>query len=473
MNYPRIWDYAGKKLHMVGIGGSSMSGLAQMLLGHGFIVSGSDSQDSYALDKLRQLDIPVYAGHLPDKAEKADLLVYSAAIAPDDAERMAAQQAGIPQMERAELLGQLMEGYEHRVCVSGTHGKTTLSSMLAQVLLDLHMNPTVHIGGSLDRIGGGTYVGGKDIFVAEACEFNRSFLHMTPSLAIITNIEEDHLDCYRDIEEIEQAFCEFIDKLPGDGLSIGLADDERVMRVMRRSGRSWQSFSLEGEADFTTRDLLYDSKGCASFDALHSGELIGHVKLKVAGDFNALHALGALAAALALGGDGEEACRSLSKFEGVHRRFEHTGIVQGMQMYHDYGHNPAEMKSAVSVACMQGRRVIAVMQPHTYSRVKGLFQDFLTCTKSADVTLVTDIYAAREKDPGDIHSRMLVEGMKDHGIEAYLTPAFEDTEAWLLQHGKEGDLVLTMGCGNINLLNDLMQVHWDDKQSKTEELNGE
>lgn len=473
MNYPHIWDYAGKRVHMVGIGGSSMSGLAQMLLSHDFIVSGSDSQEGYALDKLRQFSIPVYAGHRPEEAAKADLLVYSAAIATDDAERVAAQQAGIPQMERAELLGQLMEGYEHRVCVCGTHGKTTLSSMLAQVLLDLNMNPTVHIGGSLDRIGGGTYVGGKDIFVAEACEFNRSFLHMPPSFAIITNIEEDHLDCYRDIEEIEEAFSQFVDKLPANGFSIGLADDERVMRVINGSGRKSQSFSLAGEADFTTRDLLYDSKGCASFDALYQGEFLGHVQLKVAGDFNALHALGALAGALALGCDGEKACRSLSQFEGVHRRFEHTGIVQGMHLYHDYGHNPAEMKSAVSVACMQGRRVIAVMQPHTYSRVKGLFKDFLTCTKAADVTLVTDIYAAREKDPGDIHSRMLVEGMKEHGVDAHLTPDFEDTEAWLLRHGKEGDLVLTMGCGNINLLNDLMQVHWDDKQSKTEELHGE
>ena len=463
-----VFDYKNKRLHMVGIGGSSMSGLARMLVTEGFSVSGSDSQEGYALEGLRKMGIRVYAGHHPEAVSDAGLLIYSAAISPADPERLAARDAGIPQMERAVLLGQLMRGYENTACICGTHGKTTLSSMLAQVLLDLGLDPTVHIGGSLDRLGGGSRVGGRKYFVAEACEFNRSFLQMPPTLALITNIEADHLDCYRDLDDIEAAFAQFVDRLPRNGLSIGLADDPRVMRVMEKSGRSYQTISLSGNADWTARDLRYDSAGCARFEACRKGEPVGRIELKVAGDFNALHALHALAGAAALGCEPEAACRSLSEFAGVHRRFEFTGIVQGMRMYHDYGHNPAEMKSAVSVAAMQGRRVIAVMQPHTYSRVKGLFDDFLTCTRQAAITLVTDIYAAREMDPGDIHSRMLVEGMRGSGIEAYLTPTFEDTEHWLLRHGREGDLVLTMGCGNINLLNDLMQKHWDDKQSVLE-----
>ena len=468
MSHVNIWDYVGKRVHMVGIGGSSMSGLAQMLHTDGFVVTGSDRDEGYALNKLRGLGIPVYAGHDPERAAQADLLIYSAAISPQDPERVAARDQGIPQVERAELLGQLMRGYRQTACVCGTHGKTTASSMLAQILLDAGQDPTIHIGGSLDYIGGGSRVGGKGVFVAEACEFNRSFLHMPPTIAIITNIEEDHLDCYRDLDDIESAFQQFVDLLPADGLCVGLADDLRVMRVMQRSGRRYISFSLTGAADWTTDGLRYDEHGCAAFDALYRGEQQGHVALQVAGDFNALHALAALAAAVELGVPFEVGSRSLANFVNPHRRFEYTGTVQGMRLYHDYGHNPAEMQSAVGVAALQGRRVIAVMQPHTYSRVKGLFEGFLTCTGAADITLVTDIYAAREVDPGDIHSRMLIEGMRAQGIDAHLTPTFDDTERWLLQNGRDGDLVLTMGCGNINLLNDQMQRHWDEQHQPLE-----
>ena len=468
MSEVSVFDYLGKRLHLVGIGGSSMAGPAHVLAGGGFLVSGSDSQDGYALEKLRALGIRVQVGHHPEMVRGADLLIYSAAIAKADPERAEAEALGIPQMERAVLLGQLMQGYENTACVCGTHGKTTLSSMLAQILLDAGKDPTVHIGGSLDRLGGGSRLGGREYFVAEACEFNRSFLHMPPTLVLMTNIEADHLDCYRDLDDIEAAFAQFVSKLPEGGLSIGLADDPRVMRVMKGSGRAFQSISLTGEADWTARNLRYDSTGRARFDVYLRGEPAGHIELLVAGDFNALHALHAVAGAVALGCDTREACKSLCAFEGVHRRFEYTSTVKGMRLYHDYGHNPAEMRSAVGVAAMQGRRVIAVMQPHTYSRVKGLFQDFLTCTEKADITLVTDIFAAREIDPGDIHSGMLVEGMKKAGLEAYLTPSFQDTENWLLENGRRGDLVLTMGCGNINLLNDLMQRHWDEEETKLE-----
>ncbi len=467
-----IWDYRGRKLHLVGIGGSSMSGLALMLKAEGFIISGTDSSDGYALQQLREQDIQVFVGHHPQAAAQADLLVFSAAIGPGDPERLEAQRLGIPQIERAPLLGQLMQGYKQTACVCGTHGKTTVSSMLAQISLACGLDPTVHIGGSLDSIGGGSRIGGKAVFVAEACEFNRSFLHMPPTMVIITNIEEDHLDCYKDIEEIEAAFGQFVALLPPDGPVIGLADDERVMRVMRLSGRPYSSYALEGDADWTAGSLTYTDTGCASFEALCRGEPQGRINLKVAGEFNALHALAALAAARHLGCDMAAACRSLGDFIGAHRRFEYTGTVQGMLMYHDYGHNPAEMKSALGVAKMQRRRVIAVMQPHTYSRVKGLFKDYLTCTREADLTLVTDIFAAREADPGDINSLMLVEGMREAGIDAHLTPGFQDTKDFLLRHGRPGDLVLTMGCGNINLLNEQMLGWWNAQTQQTGDLHG-
>ncbi len=461
MDQPDIASFKGRRVHMVGIGGSSMSGLAEMLLREGYLVTGSDSAESHTLDRLRSLGIPARAGHRPQDMEGAELLVYSAAISPEDPERREASRLKIPQLERAALLGQLMRGYARRACVCGTHGKTTVSAMLAQVLLDAGLDPTAHIGGKLDRLGGGSRIGGRDLFVAEACEFNRSFLRMAPTLAVVTNIEEDHLDCYGDMERVEEAYLAFLSLLPPDGAAIGWGADARVLRVFGKLPRRQLLFDLHGGADWTAGELSYSPTACASFKACLKGEALCGVSLGVAGDFNALHALAALAAAHELGADLQAAAASLNGFRGVRRRFEYTGTVSGMLLYHDYGHNPAEMRSALGVAKLQGRRVIAVMQPHTFSRVKSLFHDYLTCTGQADLTLVTEIYAAREKDPGDISSRMLVDGMRARGIDARLTPSFADAEACLLRHGRPGDLVLTMGCGDIDLLNEIMQRNWD------------
>lgn len=465
---PQIEDYQGQRVHMIGIGGSSMSGLAEMLQKEGYIVTGSDANDSHAAKRLRLSGIPVSVGHHPEIIQGAKLIVYSAAIAEDDMERVEAARLDIPQMDRAVLLGQLMRGYRETVCICGTHGKTTTSAMISQMFMGMGMNPTVHIGGRLDALGGSTRLGGKDIFVAEACEFNRSFLHMPPTLIVLLNIEEDHLDCYGDMAHVEEAFFNFLSMLPPDGLVIANREDERVMRLIEKLPRRAVTFGLSS-GDWTVGELSRDDDGFPSFTAMLHGESMARVSLRVAGDFNVLHALAAIACAKAMDGDLLPAADALNAFVGAHRRFEHTGYVNGLKMYHDYGHNPAEMQSAVAIALLQKRRVIAVMQPHTYSRVISLFDAYLTCTKAADITLVTDIYGAREKDPGTINSAMLVEGMRSNGIEAYLTPTFEDTERWLLQNGREGDLVLTMGCGNINLLNEQMQRHWDERDNQTED----
>mgnify|MGYP001026386125 CR=1 FL=1 len=461
-----IAQFVGQRVHLVGIGGSSMAGLAQMLHQEGYQVTGSDRSDGYALQHLRDMGIDARAGHFPEWIAGAALLVYSAAISPGDAERQAAAALGIPQMERAVLLGQLMRGYDNTVCVCGTHGKTTVSAMIAQMLLEMGQDPTVHIGGSLDAIGGGSRLGSKALFVAEACEFNRSFLHMPPTLALVTNIEADHLDTYGDMAHLVDAFGQFLDKLPPDGVAIGLKDDERVMSLLSKLDRRAITFGFDKNSDWTLSDITYNDTGCPTFTALHHGRKVCQVALQVGGDFNALHALSALAVADVLGLDVPKAAQALHHYRGARRRFEHTGVINGMMMYHDYGHNPAEMRAALSVAKKHNRRVIAVMQPHTYSRVKTLFDEYLTCTQEADITLVTDIFAAREVDPGDIDSSMLVDGMKAAGIDAHLTRTFDDTEAWLLAHGRPGDLVLTMSCGDIHLLNQQMQEHWDAKQAK-------
>ena len=461
-NTPHIRDFKDKRVHMVGIGGSSMSGLAEMLLQQGYHITGSDNARSHAVERLEALGVRVFIGHNEKNVQGADVLVFSAAIHPDNPERAWAFAHGVPQIERAELLGQVMEGHRDAVCVSGAHGKTTASSMLAQMLLDCGLDPAVHIGGRLDALGGGTRIGSDRVFVAEACEFAGSFLHMKPTIAVVLNIDEDHLDYYGDIQHIEEAFFNFCSLLPENGLVLGWGEDQRVLKMLARLDRRHETFGYTDACDWYPGGLTLGELGRPRFDVMYRGERLCHVALNVAGRFNVLNALAALASAHALGADMERAADSLNRFAGVHRRFEHTGDIDGVHMYHDYGHNPVEMRGAISVACEQhARQVWAVMQPHTYSRVKTLFKDYLTCTQAADHTLVTDIFAAREKDPGDINSQMIVDGMRENGVDAVLTPTFDDTEAYLRAHWQPGDLVLTMGCGNINLLNEQMQRHGD------------
>ncbi len=459
-----IRDYKGKQIHMIGIGGSSMSGLAEMLLKEGYTVSGSDNANSHAVERLRKMGIPVTVGHFAQNVLGKDLIIFSAAILEDNPERARATDMGIPQMERSTLLGQLMQNHDHAVCVCGTHGKTTTSSMIAQALLICGKDPTVHIGGRLDALGGGSRIGGKDVFVAEACEFHGSFLEMSPTTAVVLNIEEDHLDYYKDIHDICNAFGNFLALLPEDGLAIGWGEDPWIPGLFKELNCKTITYGMTPACDYYPENLSYSDTGCARFHVMHRGEKEAELSLSVPGTFNVLNALAAYGAVRSAGVDAQTAALSLNQFTGVHRRFELTGIIDGVKMYHDYGHNPTEMKAALDVARMQRPgRLWAVMQPHTYSRVKGLFNDYLTCTAAADFTLVTDIFAAREKDPGDIRTEMLIEGMVKNGIDAVHTPTFDDTEKYLRAHWQPGDLVLTMGCGNINLLNEQMQLHGDTK----------
>ena len=465
MQMPHIRDFQGKRVHMIGIGGSSMSGLAQMLLEKGYQVSGSDNMESHTVEKLMAMGIPVAIGHRAENVRGADLAVYSAAILNDNPERVELARLSIPNMERASLLGQLMEGYPKAVGISGTHGKTTTTAMLSQIMMESGLDPTIHIGGRLDAVGGSTRIGSGDAFIAEACEFSGSFLHMRPTMAVILNIEEDHLDYYKDIEDIQNAFGKFLALLPSDGLAIGWGDDFRVVNLFEKIPQEKQTYGFGGKNDWRTVDLHYDSLGRGMYDLYFKGKKLCHVEMAVPGDFNVLNGMAAMAAAYHLGADMERAAVSLNSFTGAHRRFELTSVVQGVKLYHDYGHNPTEMRNTLSIAKHQPHnRLWAVMQPHTFSRVKRLFDDYLTCTKEADITLVTDIYAAREKDPGDIHTTMVVKGMIAEGIDAHYTPTFDDTEKYLREHWQPGDLVLTMGCGNINLLNE--QIEKNERQGK-------
>lgn len=466
-NTAHIRDFRGKRIHMIGVGGSSMSGLAEMLVDKGYTVTGSDRTDGYLMEDVRQKGIRVMIGQKPENVHGADLVVYSAAIRADNPERAEAARLGIPALERAYLLGQLMEEYPRAVGICGAHGKTTTTAMLSQMLVEGDMDPGIHIGGKLDAIGGSTRVGHSDIFVAEACEFNRSFLQLRPTVAVVLNIDADHLDCYRDIEEIEETFGCFLSLLPENGAAVGNGDDPRVRRQMEKLSCRKVFFGLEERNDWHPASLREDEQGLYSFDLIHHGKKMAQIRMPVPGAFNVMNALAACAAAAELGLPPEKAAASLSAFTGAHRRFERTDVIDGVEIFHDYGHNPTEMRNAVAIARKRCRgRVWAVMQPHTFSRVRTLFDQYLTCTEQADFTLVTDICAAREKDPGDLNSGMLVDGMKRHGLNAVWTPSFDDTEAYLRGNWQPGDLVLTMGCGDINLLNDQIHHHEEEKKGK-------
>jgi len=281
---------------------------------------------------------------------------------------------------------------------------------------------------------------------------------------VVLNIDADHLDCYKDIDEIEDTFGEYMHLVPESGIIIGNGDDVRVRRQMEKCACRLETFGMTPGCTWHPANLSEDDQGYASYDLCHNDEVVAHVKMSVPGMFNVENGLAALATAAALGADMKKAAEALGQFRGAHRRFELTDVVNGAEIFHDYGHNPTEMRSALSIARKRCKgRLFAVMQPHTFSRVRTLFDEYLTCTQVADFTLVTDICAAREVDPGDLNSGMLVEGMIRNGIDAVWTPSFDDTEAYLRAHLQPGDLAITMGCGDINLLNDQIHRHETEK----------
>ncbi len=462
---PNIFDYTGKRAHFIGIGGSSMSGLAGMLQEKGFHVTGSDRIKSHKTDHLEQRGIPVRIGHAAENVRGADVIVYSAAIAPSDVERAEARRLGIPQIERCDLIGQLMENCPFAVGVSGTHGKTTTTSMLAQAFIQAGSDPTIHIGGELDFIGGSTRVGGAHDFICEACEFNGSFLHFKPTIAIILNIDEDHLDYYRDIDDIESAFAKYAALVPDDGWCIAWGDDPRARRVCLNAACNSLTYGIGEGNMLRPANLRYDEHGCALFTAELDGRRLGDFKLNVPSEANMLDALAVICAAHVRGLDMAKVSEALSSFVGAHRRFELTSVTDGVKCYTDYGHNPAEIKNALKIAALQPHGTLwSVWQPHTYSRTKKLFDAFVTTFDGVDRLLITDICGSREVDPGDINSAMLLEPIRARGVNVTLTPTFDDAEAFLRAHWQPGDLMISHGCGDIDLLNEQIALHGDTQR---------
>ena len=460
-----IFDFKGKRAHFIGIGGSSMSGLAGYLQELGYTVTGSDRTASHKTDHLVERGICVFIGHAREHVHGADVIVYSAAISRENPERAEAERLGIPQIERCDLIGQLMAGHPFAVGVSGTHGKTTTTSMLAQAFMQAGVDPTIHIGGELDFIGGSTRVGGGHDFICEACEYNASFLHFKPTIAVITNIDEDHLDFYKDIDDIESAFVKYAALLPKDGWCVAWGDDERARRVCLNAACNHLTYGLGENCMLRAENLSYDALGRASFTAVMEGAALGDFRLSVPSEANMLDALAVIGVCHIRGLDMAKVSEALASFIGAHRRFELTSVTDGVKCYTDYGHNPAEIKNALKIASMQPHKTLwSVWQPHTYSRTKTLFDQFVETFDLADKLLITDIMGAREADPGDIKSEMLLEPLHARGVDAVVTHTFDDTEAWLRAHWHSGDIMVSHGCGDIDLLNEQIARHGDTKR---------
>ncbi len=434
----------GRHAHLVGIGGVSMSPLAEVLFGMGLVITGSDLHESAAVRHLRSLGIPVAVGHDANHVKGAEFIIRTAAVHDLNPEIAAARAAGIPVFERAQAWGSLMRGYRNALCISGTHGKTTTTSMCTHIIMAAGLDPTVMIGGTLPLLGAGHRVGKGDTIVLESCEYCNSFLSFFPTVAVILNIEADHLDFFRDLEDVEHSFRTFAELVPENGKVVANRDDENTRRTLAGIRREVLTFGLE-EGDVHAADLTWE-RGLPSFDIVYRGERFAHVELRIPGVHNVKNALAATAACVCLGVPARAVEQGLSVFRGAGRRFEHKGSCRGAEVYDDYAHHPGELKALLDTAGGLGySRVICAFQPHTYSRTKALFDDFVRVLKQPDVTLLAEIYAAREDNTIGISSRDLTE--RSPGAR-YFEPLDALTD-YLRSVAAPGDLILTVGAGDI------------------------
>ncbi len=439
------------RIYFMGIGGISMSGLAEVVLKAGFTVSGSDNRASDLTQRLASHGAEVY---IPQRAENItddiDLIVYTAAIHPDNPEWQAAKKKGIPMLSRAEFLGQLMDNYADPIAVCGTHGKTSTTSMLAHILMEANADPTISVGGMLDAIGGNIRVGGSDLFLTEACEYTNSFLNFHPKYNIILNIEEDHLDFFEDLAAIRGSFASFAaNTLPGGIVIINSAIDHPEEITATADARV-VTFGLTGDEDYSARGVACDSHACPSFVWTHDGAKCGYVSLQVPGEHNVSNALAAIACATEAGFTDQQIIRGLQSFSGTARRFEYKGMIGDTPVIDDYAHHPTEIRATLTAAqhCPH-ERVVCVFQPHTYSRTKAFWDQFIDALSLADVVLLTDVYAARETDTLGVCCGDMANELRDRGIESYYFPTFEEVENFLSKKFLNSDLLITMGAGDV------------------------
>ena len=441
LNSKKITEYLtpGHHVHLVGIGGVSMRPLGLVLKGMGMEVTGSDMNASVSTDELIEQGIPVAIGHRAENIEGADCIIRTAAAHNDNPEIAAARAAGIPVFERAQAWGEIMKSYRNAICISGTHGKTTTTSMMTHILMEADMDPTVMIGGYLPLLHAGHRVGHGDTIVLESCEYCDSFLNFFPTLAIVLNVEADHLDYFKDLADIQKSFHKFA-SLATFGV-VANGDDPHTVQAME--GIDYVSFGLGEGNRIHAANMHPDWR---HFDVICDGKYYCHLDMGVLGRHNAMNALAASAAAWMMGIPGETVSKGIQSFHGAGRRMEFKGKFNGADVYDDYAHHPDELKATLeAVRSMGYKRVVLAFQPHTYSRTKALFDDFVRELKKSDVVVLAEIYAARERNTIGISSAQLAEQIPG----AVYCETLPDVTAYLRENVREGDIVVTMGAGDI------------------------
>lgn len=438
-------------IHFIGIGGISMSGLAEILMDEGFQVSGSDAHASELTKHLEAKGAVVYEGQRAGNIKDGiDVVVYTAAIHGDNPEFQEVKRRGIPMMARAELLGQMMKNYKNAVAVSGTHGKTTTTSMLTEIFLAADSDPTISVGGILKSIGGNIRVGGPEYFVTEACEYTNSFLSFYPTMAVILNIEADHLDFFKDLDDIRSSFMRFVELVPENGTVVINSTIEHYGDIVKNVKGSVITFGSDKESKYSADAITYDEYARPTFDLYIEGRKADRITLGVEGEHNVYNALGAIAAASEYGISLENIKQGLLNFEGTKRRFEKKGDLKGITIIDDYAHHPQEIEATLKAARnYPHKKLWCVFQPHTYTRTKALLPEFAEALSLADAVVLAEIYAARETDTLGVSSGDIAALLEEKGIDAWYIPTFDEIENFILENCTQGDLLITMGAGDV------------------------
>jgi UDP-N-acetylmuramate--alanine ligase len=438
-----------RNIHFVGIGGIGMSGIAEVLLNLGYQISGSDMKETEVTRRLQALGCQIDYGHRRENLKEADVVVLSSAIRPNNPEVEAAGERLIPIIPRAEMLAELMR-MKVGIAIAGTHGKTTTTSLIATVLGAGGLDPTVVIGGRLNSIGSNAKLGQGEFLVAEADESDGSFLKLMPTIAVVTNIDPEHLDYYKGIEEIKEAFLDFLNKIPFFGLAVLCLDHPNIQSLLPKLKKRFTTYGLTTQADFQAGEIEFDGLSTA-FDVLYQRKEIGRLKIRMPGLHNVYNALAAVATAFELDIPFHIVQETLKDFSGIQRRFQIKGEKNGVLVVDDYGHHPVEIMATLKAAKTGWkRRVIAVFQPHRYTRTQALFNDFLTAFYDADVLILTDIYAAGEDRIEEVEARGLFEGIREYGHkDVTYIPDKKGIVDHLLNVVVPGDMVITLGAGDI------------------------
>lgn len=438
-------------IYFIGIGGISMSGLAEILASRGHQVSGTDVKETAVTKHLQSLGIHINFGHRAENiTDDITLVVYTAAIHDDNPELRAAHEKGIRIMDRAHLLGQIMDEYHDSVAVSGTHGKTTTTSMVSEILLAAEKDPTITVGGILPTIGSNLRIGNSPYFVAEACEYFDSFLQFNPFIAIILNVESDHLDYFKTLENIRRSFHAFAQRVPDKGLLVISEKIDHVEELTDGLTCHVETFGLSEKANWRAENIVHEADGRNSFDVYHNSAFFTTIHLHIPGEHNITNALAAIGASAFLGAAPEDCVKGLHHYTGTERRFQLKGKKDGITVIDDYAHHPTEIKAALAAAQnVQHNTTWCVFQPHTFSRTRFLFDEFGEAFGDADEIIIADIFAARETDDGTVSAAQLADRIAQTGKSARYVGDFAAIEAYLREHCKSGDLLMTVGAGDV------------------------